>query len=164
MCNLRPLAPDDWDEVAKIYLEGIETRQATFETKVPDWDQWDASHHQFARLVLTDNTEIKGWAALSRVSARDVYAGVAEVSVYVRSASRGEGFGKVLLEALIVEAERKGIWTLQASIFRENKASLHLHSKCGFRTVGYRERIAKLDGDWHDTVLLERRSAIVGLE
>jgi len=164
MCSLRNLTPDDWDEVAKIYLEGIETRQATFETKVPDWDLWDASHHPFARLVFTGDEEIKGWAALSRVSARDVYAGVAEVSVYVRSTSRGEGFGRVLLEALIVEAERNGIWTLQASIFRENETSLHLHSKSGFRTVGYRERIAKLDGTWRDTVLLERRSSIVGLE
>jgi len=161
--NQRPLTPDDWDEVAEIYLEGIETRQATFETKVPGWDQWDMGHHQFARLVLTDDNELKGWAALSRVSAREVYAGVAEVSVYVRSTSRGKGFGRVLLEALIEEAERNGIWTLQASIFRKNEVSLQLHSKSGFRTVGYRERIAKLDGTWHDTVLLERRSSIVGL-
>ena len=158
------MTPDDWDAVAGIYREGIETRQATFETKVPSWDQWDESHHQFARLVLIVDSEIKGWAALSRVSARDVYAGVAEVSVYVRSTSRGRGFGRVLLEALIDEAERNGIWTLQASIFRENEASLHLHSKSGFRIVGYRERIAKLDGIWRDTVLMERRSSIVGSE
>lgn len=154
----------DWDEVTAIYLEGIATRQATFETKVPNWDQWDASHQQFGRLVFIDDGEIKGWAALSRVSAREVYAGVAEVSVYVRSTSRGKGFGRVLLDALIDEAERNGIWTLQASIFRENDASLHLHSKCGFRSVGYRERIAKLDGVWRDTVLMERRSSIVGLD
>ena len=158
------MTPDDWDAVAGIYREGIETRQATFETKVPSWDQWDESHHQFARLVLIVDGEIKGWAALSRVSARDVYAGVAEVSVYVRSTSRGRGFGRVLLEALIDEAERNGIWTLQASIFRENEASLHLHSKSAFRIVGYRERIAKLDGIWRDTVLMERRSSIVGSE
>jgi phosphinothricin acetyltransferase len=155
---------NDWPAVHEIYLQGIATGQATFETSAPSWEQWDASHHRAARLVLSVNNEVKGWAALSRVSTREVYAGVAEVSVYVGASSRGEGFGRVLLEALIHEAEQNDIWTLQASIFRENEASIRLHLGCGFRAVGNRERIAKLNGVWRDTILLERRSSVVGLD
>ena len=162
MNSLRALSADDWEAVREIYLEGIATGQATFETEAPTWEHWDASHHKFARLTLQVNNEVKGWAALSRVSARQVYAGVAEVSVYVATNTRGQGFGRVLLEALIDEAEQNGIWTLQASIFPENEASIRVHLGCGFRKVGYRERIAKLNGVWRDTVLLERRSSVVG--
>jgi phosphinothricin acetyltransferase len=153
---------DDWAEVARIYLEGIESGHATFETDVPSWERWDAAHLPFARLVAIAGEVIIGWAALSRVSAREVYSGVAEISVYVADKSRGQGLGGLLLEALIKESESNGIWTLQASIFPENATSIRLHQRCGFREVGRRERIAKLRGVWRDTVLLERRSRIVG--
>jgi phosphinothricin acetyltransferase len=153
---------DDWAEVARIYLEGIESGHATFETDVPSWERWDAAHLPFARLVAIAGEGIIGWAALSRVSAREVYSGVAEISVYVADKSRGQGLGGLLLEALIKESESNGIWTLQASIFPENATSIRLHQRCGFREVGRRERIAKLRGVWRDTVLLERRSRIVG--
>jgi len=154
---------DDWVEVARIYLEGIESGHATFETDVPSWERWNATHLPFARLIAIAGEAIIGWAALSRVSAREVYSGVAEVSVYVADKSRGQGIGRVLLEALIKESESNGIWTLQASIFPENAGSIRLHQHCGFREVGRRERIAKLRGVWRDTVLLERRSPAVGL-
>ncbi len=156
------MGANDWPAVHDIYLQGIATGHATFETNAPTWEQWDASHHPFARFVLLVNNEVNGWAALSRVSTRQVYSGVAEVSVYVGASSRGEGFGRVLLEALIHEAEQNAIWTLQASIFPENEGSIRLHLRCGFRAIGYRERIAKLNGVWRDTVLLERRSSVVG--
>ena len=155
---------EHWAVVREIYLEGIATAQATFETKAPGWEQWSESHLPFARLVLEVENEVKGWAALSRVSARQVYSGVAEVSVYIGSSSRGKGFGGALLDALIKEAENNAIWTLQAGIFRENESSIRLHQRCGFRMVGYRERIAQLNGVWHDTVLLERRSTVVGVD
>jgi len=153
----------DWEAVHRIYVEGLATGNATFETTAPTCEQWNASHHQFARLVLANESEIVGWAALSRVSARQVYAGVAEVSVYLSTDARGSGHGRTLLEALIQAAEQNAIWTLQASIFPENIASIRLHFRCGFREVGRRERIAKLNGVWRDTVLLERRSSVVGL-
>jgi L-amino acid N-acyltransferase YncA len=162
--NLRSMTASDWTTVRSIYEEGIATNQATFETQAPSWEQWDTAHHKFARIVLVIEDEIKGWAALSRVSARQVYAGVAEVSVYVSASSRGQGYGRLLLERLINESERNGIWTLQAGIFPENVASIQLHKSCGFREVGRRERIAQLDGIWRDTVLLERRSRIVNGE
>jgi phosphinothricin acetyltransferase len=160
MYRLRSLSAEDWEDVARIYLQGIQSGLATFETEVPSWERWDAGHLPFARLVLTLEESVEGWAALSRVSARQVYSGVAEVSVYVAAESRGQGFGYVLLEALIRESEVSGIWTLQASIFPENEASIALHRRCGFREVGRRERIAKLRGIWRDTVLLERRSPV----
>jgi phosphinothricin acetyltransferase len=156
------MAADDWEMVRKIYLEGIASGHATFESEAPSWAEWDSNHHQFARLILKSNEEIIGWAALSRVSRRKVYEGVAEVSVYISSKARGQGFGLTLLESLIEESERHDIWTLQASIFPENIVSLRLHHRCGFREVGRRERIAKLNGVWRDTVLMERRSIRVG--
>jgi L-amino acid N-acyltransferase YncA len=156
------MAVDDWGGVREIYLEGIASGYATFETQAPTWDDWDANHHQFGRLILKSNGEILGWAALSRVSRRMVYEGVAEVSVYVASKARGQGFGLILLESLIEESESHGIWTLQAGIFPENIVSIRLHRRCGFREVGRRERIAKLNGVWRDTVLMERRSIRVG--
>lgn len=151
----------DWEQVRAIYLEGIHTGDATFETEAPSWERWDESHLSFARLVLREDAAVLGWAALSPVSKREVYRGVAEVTVYVAEAARGRGIGRALLEALIAESERNGIWTLQASIFPENTASLELHRRCGFREVGRRERIAQLHGIWRDTLLFERRSVAV---
>jgi len=159
-----PMRSADWVRVREIYLEGIATGDATFETETPGWDQWDSAHLPFARLVARLAGEIVGWAALSGVSQRCVYGGVAEVSVYVSSGHRGAGVGRRLLASLIEESEHNGIWTLQAGIFPENTASLALHAAYGFREVGRRERIGKLKGVWRDTVLLERRSAKIGIE
>ena len=162
--RLRQMTRQDWEAVRGIYLEGIATGQATFETMAPSWEKWDSNHLPFPRLVAIAHGDEKiiGWAALSPVSSRSVYAGVAEVSVYVAQEYRGKGAGKALLEKVIDESELNGIWTLQASIFPENRASITLHKSCGFREVGTRERIAKLEGVWRDTVLLERRSKQVG--
>jgi L-amino acid N-acyltransferase YncA len=152
------LTPEHWNQVREIYREGLRTGQATFETTAPSWEKWDAGHLPIARLLGISSEMVKGWAALSPVSARAVYAGVAEVSVYVGEQWRGQGVGRALLEALIDESEKNGIWTLQASIFPENEGSIALHKSCGFREIGRRERIGKLNGIWRDTVLLERRS------
>lgn len=155
----------DWDAVRAIYLEGIASGDATFETDAPAWEEWDAAHATEARLVARDDSgRIVGWAALARVSKRAVYAGVAEHSVYVAADARGLGAGRALLEALIAQAEAAGIWTLVAGIFPENVASLRLHERCGFRLVGRRERIGKMDGRWRDTLLLERRSRVAGAD
>ena len=162
--TLRALDAADWEAVRRIYLQGIESGQATFETDVPSWERWDIAHLPFARLVLTVEQNVRGWAALSKVSARQVYFGVAEVSVYVATESQGHGFGRALLEALIAESEAHGVWTLQASIFPENEASIALHLRGGFREVGRRKRIARHHGIWRDTVLLERRSIVAGTD
>ncbi len=159
-----PMRPEDWERVRAIYLEGIATGQATFETQAPAWKDWDRSHLPFARLVGRLADEIVGWAALSAVSQRKAYAGVAEVSVYVAAVRRGCGIGRALLTRLISEAEKHGVWTLQAVVFPENAATMALHRACGFREVGRRERIGKLNGFWRDTVLLERRSREVGID
>jgi phosphinothricin acetyltransferase len=157
---IRPLTPEDWPQVREIYLQGIATGVATFETEAPTWAGWDKAHHPFARMTAREEGGgmVLGWAALSPVSARVVYRGVAEISVYVRNTARGKGIGKALLEALVAEAEKHGLWTLQATIFATNEASLALHRACGFRQVGRRERIAQLHGRWQDTILMERRS------
>lgn len=152
----------DWEQVRSIYLEGVAAGNSTFETEAPSWEKWDDGHHQFARLVMRDGEKIVGWAALSPVSKRNVYRGVGELTVYVTESARGQGIGRTLLEALIKESERNNIWTLQASIFPENSASVKLHLACGFREVGRRERIAMLNGVWRDTLLFERRSKIIG--
>src|SRR6266849_2887975 len=152
----------DWPRVKQIYLEGIATGHATFEIDAPSWEDWDAAHLRFARLVARDGQKISGWAALSPISRRQAYAGVAEVSVYVAANHRNAGVGRALLDALIAESERNGIWTLQAAVFPENAATIALHLRCGFREVGRRERIGKLNGEWRDTILLERRSALIG--
>lgn len=152
---------DDWEQVCSIYLEGIATGNTTFETSAPSWDEWDAGHLQIARLAARGADEILGWAALSPVSKRKAYRGVAEQSVSVAEKARGRGIGRALLRALIAESERNGIWTLQAAVFPENTASVKLHLRCGFREVGRRERIGKLNGVWRDTLLFERRSKIV---
>jgi L-amino acid N-acyltransferase YncA len=153
----------DWPRVRNIYLEGIATGDATFQTAAPAWEEWNAKHHPRPRLLARVEGETAGWAALSPVSERAAYAGVAEVSVYVSAAHRGRGAGRALLRALVTASEAAGIWTLQAGIFPENAASLGLHEACGFRRVGVRERIGRLGGAWRDVVLLERRSAVVGL-
>ncbi|MES2732126.1 MAG: N-acetyltransferase family protein [Bacteroidota bacterium] len=157
--HLRTFCPEDWLVVKAIYESGIATGQATFQTQSPDWENWEAGHLTHSRLVaVTAEGIVVGWAALSPVSSRAVYRGVAEVSVYVEEEFRGKKVGQHLLEGLISASESHGIWTLQASIFPENGASIHIHQKCGFRQVGYRERIAQLHGVWRNTVLLERRS------
>ncbi|NLX36912.1 MAG: N-acetyltransferase [Chloroflexi bacterium] len=157
------MLPTDWPAVAAIYRDGIATGQATFETAVPNWDEFDAQHCVAARLVARLNTRIVGWAALSPVSARAAYRGVVEVSVYVAAGHRRRGIGRALLAELIRKSEAAGFWMLQAVICSDNAASLALHAACGFRQVGRRERIGQLCGVWRDTVLLERRSAIVGV-
>jgi L-amino acid N-acyltransferase YncA len=162
--QFRALGEADWPAVAAIYLEGIATNQATFETQAPAWDRWNAVHLPAPRIVAVSGETLVGWAALSRISAREVYAGVAEVSVYVANGARRLGVGRTLLEKLIADSEANNIWTLQASIFPENVASLALHKSCGFREVGRRERIGRMQGVWRDTIVLERRSDKVGLD
>jgi len=161
--RITPLTAADWPIVRAIYEEGIATGNATFETAAPDWPQWDAARLPVGRLVARRGQRVVGWAALSPVSSRVVYAGVAEVSIYVAAAARGQGVGKTLLRALIAAADEGGIWMLQAGIFPENAASVALHQSCGFRIVGRRERLARLHGVWRDALLLERRSSQVGL-
>ena len=161
---IEKMLPGHWKQVRAIYVEGIATGHATFETAAPEWECWDASHMRDGRLVALEGVRVEGFAALSPVSARKVYEGVAEVSVYVGAEFRGKGLGRALLEALIRESEAGGVWTLQAGIFPENEASVALHRACGFREVGRRERIGKHKGRWRDTVLLERRSKIVGAD
>lgn len=158
------LRAGDWPSVRAIYLEGIATGQATFETSAPDWEDWDAKHLPRPRIVFREDDRVAGWAALSRVSARACYAGVAEVSVYVGDAFRRRGIGSRLLGALVQQSEGEGIWTLQASIFPENEASVAVHLRHGFRVVGRRERIAQQNGLWRDTLLLERRAAVTAGE
>lgn len=162
--KIRPMQSTDWDQVANIYSQGLATGQATFETTVPTWDFWDAGHLQIGRLVAGSEQTLAGWCALSPVSKRKAYAGVAEVSVYVGSEFRGLGIGKTLLASLIEESESNGMWTLQASVFPENLTSIAIHERLGFRKIGFRERVAKLNGTWRDTLLFERRSQLVGLD
>lgn len=161
--SVRTMAESDWPRVAAIYGAGIATGDATFETEVPTWDAWDRSHLAAHRLVAVDERgEVVGWAALSPVSDRCAYAGVAENSVYIDPGHQGRGVGRALLTALVGEAEADGIWTIQTGIFPENEASVRLHESCGFRVVGRRERIGRLHGVWRDTLFLERRSTVVG--
>jgi|SRR5450432_2919859 len=158
---LQQMSHAHWEPVREIYREGIDTGLATFETRASDWEKWDQGHLPFARLVALSAGAVRGWAALGAVSARPVYSGVAEVSVYVGAGWRGQGTGGLLLDRLIAESEENLIWTLQASIFPENESSIRLHQHGGFREVGIRRRIGQLNGVWRDTVLLERRSTVV---
>ncbi|MGH7448257.1 MAG: GNAT family N-acetyltransferase [Longimicrobiales bacterium] len=158
------LTPSHWESVRDIYLEGIATGNATFEATAPDWAEWDAGHTADCRLVALSDGAVVGWAALSPVSRRAVYRGVAEVSVYVREDTRGRGVGRRLLAALIEASEAAGYWTLQASVFLENMSTIRLHRSLGFREVGRRERVGVHHGGWRDTMLLERRSAVVGTQ
>jgi phosphinothricin acetyltransferase len=158
---VRALRHDDWPAVKRIYAAGIAGGDATFETETPFWEDWDGAHLEGHRLVALRRGEVVGWAALSRVSARDCYAGVAEVSVYVAPDAQGAGVGTALLERLVTDAELAGIWTLQAGIFPENETSLALHRRLGFRIVGVRVAVGRLNGRWRDVVLLERRSEVI---
>ena len=150
---------EDWPMVQSIYREGIAMGNATFETDTPEWDVWDKSHLRDCRLVAKSKGQVIGWAALSPVSTRRVYSGVAEVSLYVKSSARDIGVGKALLRALIEESEQAGIWTLQGMTFPENAASIALQKSCGFREVGYRERIGQINSFWRDVILMERRTS-----
>jgi phosphinothricin acetyltransferase len=161
--SIEAMTPAHWDGVRRVYLEGIATGDATFETGAPAWEAWDAAHRADCRLVAISAGEVLAWAALSRVSERCVYGGVAEVSVYVAASARGRGLGTRLLERLIESSEAAGLWTLQAGIFPENAASIALHERCGFRPVGVRRRLGRLAGRWRDVALLERRSERVGI-
>jgi phosphinothricin acetyltransferase len=161
--TIEQMNPDDYPAVKAIHEEGIATGLATFEREVMEWKDWDAIHLPHSRLVARSGDRVIGWAALSRVSGRCYYGGVAEDSVYVAASKRGKGVGQALLGRLIEESESHGIWTLQAGIFMENETSIALHEKLGFRKVGVRERLGQLDGAWKDVVFLERRSVVVGL-
>jgi phosphinothricin acetyltransferase len=161
---VRPLLPADWPEVRDIYEAGIATGHATFQSEAPSWAAWDADHLADCRLVAVAGGSVCGWAALTAVSGRCVYAGVAEVSVYVAPGTRGQGMGRRLLAALVEVSEDRGLWCLQAGIFPENEASVRAHLACGFRIVGRRERLGRMRGTWRDVLLLERRSARVGVD
>jgi L-amino acid N-acyltransferase YncA len=159
--DIRDLRPGDWPEVARIYAQGIATRNATFETELPGWEDWDRAHLREHRLVAETDGELVGWIALTPVSGRCCYAGVAEISAYVAETARGHGVGTTLLERVIESTERAGIWTLETGVFPENETSLALLERFGFREVGVRERIGQLDGVWRDVVFLERRSEVI---
>ena len=160
--TIETLQPAHWPAVREIYREGIETGQATFETAVPTWEAWDNGHRPDCRLIALIDNRIVGWAALSPVSRRQVYNGVAEVSIYIATFARGQGIGKRLMQSLVTNSEEAGIWTLQSTVFLENEASVVMHQALGFRIVGKRERIAQMHESWRDTILLERRSKITG--
>ena len=164
MISVRPLEPADWPAVREIYIQGIATGEATLETSAPEWDVWDQAHVADLRYVaVTGEGLIAGWVALTPVSVRCVYAGVGEVSVYIAANFRGRKIGDLLLKYLIEESEKQGYWTLQSGIFPENIPSINLHQKNGFRIIGYRENIGKMNGVWRNVSLLERRSKVTGI-
>lgn len=160
--NIIQMSADHWPQVKAIYESGIATGNATFQTSAPQWEEWNNAHVKTCRLVAVENSQVIGWAALTAVSGRCVYAGVGEVSVYIHPDARGKNVGTQLLQALITESEANGFWTLQAGIFPENTVSVKIHEKCGFRLVGRREKIGQMNGVWRDTLLLERRSPTTG--
>ncbi len=161
-CQIRAMEQKDWDDVSRIYRQGIDTNLATFQAECPLYEEWDNSHLKTCRLVAVCDSVV-GWAALTPVSSRCVYAGIAEVSIYVDTAYSGKGIGACLLNELIIQSEQEGIWTLQAGIMGDNLASIRLHEKCGFRMVGYRERLGcDRYGTWRNTVLMEKRSTKIG--
>ncbi len=162
--TIAPMAAEDWPAVREIYRQGIATGDATFETAAPEWAEWDRGHLATARLLAREGREVVGWAALSAVSDRCVYGGVAEVSVYVATEAAGRGVGSALLRALVAASEEAGIWTLQAGVFPENEASIALHRRHGFRPVGIRERLGRHHGRWRDVAMLERRSSRIGTD
>jgi L-amino acid N-acyltransferase YncA len=160
---IRKMEASDYDDVKRIYTEGIETKNATFEKSAPAWDEWNSKKLPHSRLIAMLGDEIVGWAALSATSDRHVYRGINEVSIYIAAAHSGKGIGKKLMESLIEVSEKNGVWTLYSSIFPENTASISLHKSCGFREIGYMEKAGCMDGVWRDTVLLERRSKVAGV-
>ena len=162
MIEVKPLLPEHAKAILSIYEEGLQTGAATFNTVAPSWQEWDAGYLAHTRLVAVSGDWVLGWAALLPVSARPCYCGVAECSIYVTASRRGKGIGDLLMKAMIAESEVNGIWTLQSATLEKNKASMALQEKMGFRIVGYRERIAQLNGQWLNTVILERRSGITG--
>ncbi|MGI8583500.1 MAG: GNAT family N-acetyltransferase [Chitinophagaceae bacterium] len=164
MITFSSLLPEHWQAVKTIYEEGIRTGNATFEQSAPDWEEWNNSHLAHSRIVAIVDDEIVGCAALTQVSGRCVYAGVAEVSVYVAEKFWRQKIGNALLHELIKKSEANNIWTLQAGIFRENKASIKIHEANGFRVVGFREKIGQMNGVWRDTILMERRSSVIGIK
>ena len=159
----RTMTAEDWNTVAAIYKQGIETGHATFQQEVPTWEEWNEAHLKQCRIVTLINETIVGWAALTKVSGRCVYAGVGEVSMYVATNYQGKKIGEQLLHTLVNESEKVNLWTLQSGIFPENGASIKIHERAGFRQVGYRENIGKMNGVWRSTLLFERRSKKVGL-
>lgn len=163
--KIEKMNQEDWEKVSKIYLEGINTGKATFQTEVPTWESWNSSHISSCRLVARLGDKVLGWGALSPTSSRCVYAGVAEVSVYIGEEYRGKGVGAAILNNLVKLSEENGFWTLQSGIIEENLASIELHKKCGFRQIGVRKKLGKMsNGVWHDVILMERRSNIVGID
>jgi L-amino acid N-acyltransferase YncA len=162
--KIRSMVQEDANVVLATYTEGIEDGLATFETRCPSWEEWDEAHLEECRLVAESGGTLLGWAALSPVSRRECYRGVAEVTVYVARSGRGRGVGSALLSALVEASEEAGFWTLQGATFEENTASIRMQERCGFRIVGIRERIGRLDGQWKNTVLTERRSQVVGVD
>lgn len=161
--KVETMKADDWKQVANIYMEGIKSKIATFDSRVPSWEEWNTGHCESCRLVARAGDIIWGWVALSPISGRCAYSGVAEVSIYIGEQYRGQKVGTALLEKLIELSEGNGFWTLQSGIIKENTPSLNLHKKCGFREVGYREKLGKMDnGKWHDVVIVERRSKVLG--
>lgn len=162
--TIASMVRSDWPAVRAIYEEGIATGKATFETESPDWPAWNRAHRADCRLVARLDGDVVGWAALTPYSPRPVYAGVAEVSVYVADRARARGVGRALLEAVVAASEEAGVWTLQAGVLAENEASIRLHTAAGFRVVGLRDRLGVHHGVWRDVVLLERRSPVVGAD
>lgn len=162
--EIRPITKDNFSEVVEIYKQGLATNIATFQNDLPQWEDWNKGHLDFCRISIYENNKMLGWTALTPVSSRCVYAGVAEVSVYIAQNERGKGIGKILLNELIKQSEANEIWMLQSGIFSENQSSIKLHEKCGFRMVGYREKIGKKNGIWKDNILMEYRSKNIGID
>jgi len=160
---IREITQHDSSRILEIYKQGLDTGNATFETEVPPWTEWDLKYHTHSRFVYVENEQILGWVALSPVSKRAAYKGVAEISIYIDTGALGKGIGSILMDKVIKSSEEQGIWTLFSSVFPENTATINLHEKFGFRSIGTRERIARHHGKWRDTILLERRSNIVGV-
>ncbi|WP_299176710.1 GNAT family N-acetyltransferase [uncultured Chryseobacterium sp.] len=159
-----PITKANFSEVLEIYKQGLATKISTFQNELPQWEDWDKGHLDFCRISIYENNKMIGWNALTPVSSRCVYAGVAEVSIYIAQNERGKGIGEILLKELIKQSEENQIWMLQSSIFSENLSSINLHKKCGFRMVGYREKIGKKNGIWKDNVLMEYRSKNIGVD
>ena len=163
--KIQELTETHWEDVARIYFEGINTGKATFQTEIPNWEEWDNGHIKTCRLIACSGEKILGWGALSPTSSRRVYVGIAEVSIYIGEGYRGQGIGKAILSDLVKLSEENEFWTLQSGITKENTESIGLHKSCGFREIGIREKVGKMsNGVWHDVVLMERRSNIVGID